>query len=76
MTLRGHVHDGKIVIDDPVDLPEGTQVQLALVDAGDELFDEDRARLHAAIETSQAEFKAGRGIPAERVLADLRASRP
>ncbi len=75
-TLRGHVQDGKLVVDDPIDLPNGTHVQLALVDEGDDLDDEDRARLHAAIETSRLELDAGLGIPAERVIAQLRASRP
>jgi hypothetical protein len=36
----------------PVDLPDGAEVQIAVVDRGDRLDDEDRARLHAAIEAS------------------------
>lgn len=74
--LHGHVENGKIVVDDSVDLPDGTHVQLALVDEGDELDDEDRAQLHAAIELAQDELDAGLGIPAEQVIAELRASRP
>ena len=74
--LHGHVQDGRIVVDDLVDLPNGTHVQLALVDEGDELDDEDRAQLHAAIEAAQAEFDAGLGRPVEQFLAEIRASRP
>ncbi len=38
----------------------------------DDLDDEDRARLHAALEASEEEFKAGKGIPATEVIAQLR----
>jgi hypothetical protein len=40
-------------------------------DEPDELDDEDRARLHEALERSMAEFERGEGIPAEKVLAEL-----
>ncbi len=42
-TLRGHIENGKIVVDEGVDLPEGTQVKLTLVGDADDLDDEDRA---------------------------------
>ena len=35
------------------------------VDEGDDLDDEDRARLHAALDRAQKDFLAGKGIPAE-----------
>lgn len=73
LTLRGHIENGKIVVDEGVDLPEGTQVKLTLVDEADELDDEDRARLHAALDASQAEIDRGEGIPASEVIAGLRA---
>jgi hypothetical protein len=31
MTYRGHVRNGQILLDDPVQLPEGAQVNVALV---------------------------------------------
>ena len=65
--------DGHLVLHEPVDLPEGTVGDLMPVDEGDELDDEDRARLHAALDRSQRDFLAGRGIPAEEALAELRA---
>lgn len=34
--------------------------------------DEERARLHAALEQSEREFAQGKGIPAEAVLIELR----
>jgi len=65
------------VLDEPIDLPEGTVVELMPVDQDDDLDDEDRARLHAALDRSQEDFLAGRGISAEQVMAELGAkSRP
>lgn len=72
LTLRGHIENGKIVVDEGVDLPEGTEVKLSLVDDADDLDDEDRARLHAALDLAQAEIDRGEGVPASDVIADLR----
>jgi hypothetical protein len=71
--LRATVKAGRLLLDEPVDLPEGTVVELMPVDQGDNLDDEDRARLHAALDRSQKDFLAGRGVSAEQVLAELRA---
>jgi hypothetical protein len=72
LTLRGHIENGRIVVDEAVDLPDGTEVKLTLVDDNDELDDEDRARLNAALDESQAEIDRGEGIPATEVIAELR----
>lgn len=38
MTYRGHVKNGQITLDEPAELPEGSEVQVALVDrASDDL---------------------------------------
>ena len=71
--LRATVKDGHLMLDEPVDLPDGTVVDLMPVDDGDDLDDDDRARLHAALNRSQKDFLAGKGIPAEEVLAELSA---
>jgi hypothetical protein len=34
MTYRGHVKNGLIALDDPVQLPEGTEVSILVVDEG------------------------------------------
>jgi len=36
MTYRGHVKNGQITLDEPVALPEGSEVHVALVDQADE----------------------------------------
>lgn len=42
-------------------------------DPFEDMPDEERARLHAALEQSEKELAEGKGIPAEVVLAELRA---
>jgi hypothetical protein len=70
LTVRARVKNGRLVLDEPTDLPEGTEVELASID--DELEDEDRARLHAALDAADDELRAGKGIPGERIVAALR----
>lgn len=70
MTVRARVKNGRLTLDEPTDLPEGAEVELVAVD--DDLDDDDRARLHAALAASEEEFSAGKGIPAADVIADLR----
>lgn len=72
LTLKARVRSGRLVMDEPVDLPEGTEVELTLADDGDSLQEEDRARLHAALERSAEQFRAGEGIPADEALKLIR----
>jgi hypothetical protein len=78
--LRAVVKNGRLVLDEPSDLPEGEVVELVPVDAHlddatDNLDDEERARLHAAIDRGLADIEAGRTVPAEDVIEKLRARR-
>ena len=58
--LKARVHNGRLVLDEPTDLPEGAEVEMVVVD-GD--FDPDeRARLLAAIDE---------GVPAPVITAAL-----
>ena len=73
--LRGHVENGHIVLDEPRDLPEGIDVEIALLDADDdEMTPEERADLEAAIDRSIEQADRGETIPAEEVLRRLRAT--
>jgi predicted transcriptional regulator len=73
MTLvRGHVEGGRIVLDEKVDLPEGAQVEVALLDDEDDLSLDERAKIEAAIDVGLAEADRGEGIPVEDVLEYLR----
>ena len=75
LTLKGRVKAGRLLVDEPIDLPDGTEVELAVVDPGDDLEDAERERLHAALLEAQEEIDRGQGIPAERVIERLRRRR-
>ena len=60
-------------MDEPINLPDGCEVALAVVEDGDDLDDDDRARLNDAIRAGQAEMDRGEGISAGEVVAMLRA---
>jgi hypothetical protein len=71
--LKAQVKNGRLVLDEPTDLPEGAEVTLSITDDEDDLTDEERAELRAELQASVAEMKAGKGIDADVVLAELRA---
>jgi hypothetical protein len=75
LTLKARVQGGRVVVEDSVDLPDDTELQLLVVDEGDDLDDEERARLHAALEESQRQVDRGEVASLDAVLADLRAGR-
>ena len=72
--LKARVENGRYVIDEPAQLPEGAEVQLQVVD-GDDLDPEERAQLHAAIEEGLDDSEADQVISAEESLAELQALR-
>ena len=72
MTLKARVKAGRLVMDEPTDLPEGTEVELLPLDPGDWLDDEDGAALRKALLNSEEDVKAGRLIDADAVLRELR----
>ena len=72
LSLRAHVRNGRLVLDEPTDLPEGTEVELTLADDVDDLDDEQRARLHEAIAASRAEIERGERVSVEDVRKRLR----
>ena len=71
-TLRGHVEGGRIIVDEPIDLPDGTEVEIAVADDGD-MTPEERAELDASIDRGMEQAARGDGIPAEEFLRRLRA---
>ncbi len=72
MTIKARVQAGRLVVDEPTTLPEGTEVALLPLDPGDWLDDTDRAALHAALAESGADVTAGRLVDAAEVLRGLR----
>jgi len=74
MTLKARVRAGRLVVDEPTDLPDGTEVELLALDPGDWLDDEDRAALHKALQDSEADVAAGRLVDADEILRELRST--
>ena len=72
--LKAHVHEGQIVLDEPVDLPEGVAVEV-LVPEDDELTSEERLDLEAAVEESAAQFSRGEIEDAHAFASGLVAKR-
>ena len=72
MTIKARVRDGRLVLDEPTTLPEGTEVELLPLDPGDWLDETDRAALHAALMESDIDVSEGRLIDAADVLRELR----
>ena len=60
-----------------MDLPEDTADDIIAVpvDRGDDLDADERRALHEVIDLADEEIERGDGIPAEQVLAEIRALR-
>jgi len=71
-TLRAVVRGGQLVVEGPVSLPEGTEVELTVSDPGDELDEAERAALHLALEEAWASARKGELIPGEQLVKELR----
>lgn len=70
-SIRARVRNGRLIVDEPTSLPEGTELDLVVDDAGDGLDEAERAELDAAITRAWTSVQAGEGRTADDVLADL-----
>jgi hypothetical protein len=75
--LKAHVHNGRLVLDEPTNLPEGEVVELVPLDevlasGGDYLDEEERARLHSSMQRGIDDAAAGRTVDATAVIDRLR----
>jgi hypothetical protein len=70
--LKAHIINGRIVVDEPVDLPDGAEIHVYLYDASaDAMSAEERAALEQALERSLVQADAGELVEADEVLAEL-----
>jgi len=77
--MRAQVRNGHLVIDEPTDLPEGTVVELKVVETEDPwagMDPEERAELEASIEEGFRDVENGDVGDAREFLAQLRAKHP
>jgi hypothetical protein len=78
--LKARVQGGRLVLDEPTELPEGEVVELVpldeiLANGGDYLDDEERERLHESLRESVRQMEAGQTVDAGTVMEKLRARR-
>jgi hypothetical protein len=59
-------------MDEPTTLPDGTIIDLVADDEGDDLDQDERAALHAHLESSWKAARRGEVVPATQVLDELR----
>ena len=73
--LRARVEKGRLVLNEPTTLPDGTVIELVADDEGDDLTEDERKELHEALSASSKSAEAGRLRPAHEVLDELRRRR-
>jgi len=69
------VQNGRLVLNEPTSLPDGTVIDLVADDEGDDLTDDERRALHEALSKSWESAEAGRLRPASAILDELRRQR-
>lgn len=70
--IRARVQNGRLQLNEPTTLPEGTVLDLVVDDEGDDLDEEDRAALNETIVRARASLAAGAGRPARDLIDELR----
>ena len=73
--IRASVRNGRLLMDEPTALPEGTVLDLVVDDEGDDLDEEERQALDLALRSAMASIRAGKGIPMQDLLKNLRGMR-
>ncbi len=71
--LKVQVKNGRLVVDEPTNLPEGAEVEVVVID--DKLTTEERAELHASLDRALDDSEAGRSMDAGEYLKQYRAGR-
>ena len=73
--LKAVVHNGRLTLDEPTELPEGTVVELFSSDLGEEMDEAELAELNALVAESVVRARRGELRPASELIAKMRASR-
>jgi hypothetical protein len=69
------VKNGRLVLDEPTTLPDGTVLDLVADDDGDDLTPEERRALHETLSTSWQSAESGHLRPGSEILDELRRRR-
>ena len=73
--LRARVENGRLHLDEPTALPNGTEVDLVIDDEGDNLTEHERQVLHDTLERSWTSAQAGELRAASVLVDELRRKR-
>ena len=71
--LKVQVKSGRLMLDEPSDLPEGAEVDVVVID--DALSPEERIELHASLDRALDDSEAGDATDAGEFLEQHRARR-
>jgi hypothetical protein len=72
--LKAHVRNGHVVVDEPAELPEGTEVEVSvtrIVDAFAGMAPEQRAALEQELEEGRRDFERGDHVDAREFVTEL-----
>ena len=70
--LRARVQNGRLHLDQPTALPEGTELDLVVDDEGDDLTERERQALHESLSRSWTSAQASELRPAAAIIDELR----
>jgi len=73
--LRARVEKGRLLLDEPTALPDGTELELVVDDEGDDLTEHERQVLHETLAASWASARAGELRPGAAIVDELRRKR-
>jgi hypothetical protein len=73
--LKARVKNGRLVMDEPTELPEGMELTLVVADDSDDFDEQERARLHDSLRRGMAQARAGQLTDADEVIGKLLARR-
>lgn len=74
--MKAIVRNGRLQMDFPLDLPDGTEFELVLDESdGPSLSEADLEKLNGLMQRAAADLDAGRGVDGDAVLARLWAKR-
>ena len=70
--VRARVENGRLIVDEPTSLPEGTVIDLVFDDEGDDLDSAERQARDAALLRAWEQAQRGEGKSTQSVLEELR----
>jgi hypothetical protein len=73
--LRARVENGRLHLDEPTALPDGTELDLVIDDEGDDLTEHERQALHETLLRSWTSAQEGELRSASAIVDELRRRR-